>query len=533
MNATPDIANVWSLQSRYDVLVELAPDGIFVHDGNRIVLVNAAALHLAGASRAEEVIGLPIDTFLRPPHLKALQAEIIGSQVPTRSAEPVRETFSRLDGSTLPVETRAVLFSDQGRLAIHLVVRDMTQRVAAEVISRTVEERMHQAQRMEASGALAGGVAHEVNNMMTVVLGYSDFLLTDGHLPLEAIPDVQQIAKAATRAAAITQQLLAFSRRIHHTPAVIDLGEWVRTSISMLQRLLTGSRTLTVAHEISAPVRIDPAQLEQVLTNLVLNARDATQPYGNVTISTNVVHLTFGSTSAEGVVIPAGEYVTLSVSDNGSGMSDDTMKRIFEPFFSTKPVGEGTGLGLAAVHGMLRQSGGYITVESTVGEGSNFVVLLPVHGHQSTNQRDRAAFDYTTTVSLPLASVLIVDGEAAVRMVAVRALEESGLSVVTAADEHEALALIAQNGPPDLVIADIEVPAVGGSDLARQLAMRFPLLPIVFLSGYSPDHLFQPHMGGRHPFTIQKPFSPGQLVSVVLASLSHRAVMPRASPAVV
>ncbi len=226
VHAAPNLAQSWSLQARYDVLVELAPDGIFVHDGNRILLVNAAALHLAGASRPDQLIGKHIDTFLRPPHLKALQAEIAGSQVPTRSAAPVRETFSRLDGSTLPVETRAVLFSDEGRLAIHLVVRDVSERVAAEAVSRTIELRLQQAQRMEAASALAGGVAHEVNNMMTVVLGYSEFLLTDGHLPLEAMPDVQQIATAARRAATITQQLLAFSRRVTNTPAVIDLGDW-------------------------------------------------------------------------------------------------------------------------------------------------------------------------------------------------------------------------------------------------------------------------------------------------------------------
>jgi len=532
VHAAPNLAQSWSLQARYDVLVELAPDGIFVHDGNRILLVNAAALHLAGASRPDQLIGKHIDTFLRPPHLKALQAEIAGSQVPTRSAAPVRETFSRLDGSTLPVETRAVLFSDEGRLAIHLVVRDVSERVAAEAVSRTIELRLQQAQRMEAASALAGGVAHEVNNMMTVVLGYSEFLLTDGHLPLEAMPDVQQIATAARRAATITQQLLAFSRRVTNTPAVIDLGDWVSASTGTIQRILSGSRTGTVTSDVRALVCIDPAQLEQVLVNLVMNARDATDHHGRVTFTTNVVQLTFGTTSAEGVVIPAGEYATLSVRDNGSGMDDETMKRVFEPFFSTKPVGQGTGLGLAAVHGMVRQNGGFITVTSVVGEGSNFVVFLPVHGHPSTNQRDRTDCAYTTTVSAPLGSVLMVDGEAAVRIAAIRALEDSGFSVVTATDEHEALALIAENGPPDLVITDIVVPTVGGSELVRQLAMRFPELPIVFLTGYSPEHLFQPHLGGRHPFTIQKPFMPEQLVSVVLASLSQRAVTPVSSPVV-
>ncbi len=284
--------------------------------------------------------------------------------------------------------------------------------------------------------------------------------------------------------------------------------------------------------DVRALVCIDPAQLEQVLVNLVMNARDATDHHGRVTFTTNLVQLTFGTTSAEGVVIPAGEYATLSVRDNGSGMDDETMKRVFEPFFSTKPVGQGTGLGLAAVHGMVRQNGGFITVTSVVGEGSNFVVFLPVHGHPSTNQRDRTDCAYTTTVSAPLGSVLMVDGEAAVRIAAIRALEDSGFSVVTATDEHEALALIAENGPPDLVITDIVVPTVGGSELVRQLAMRFPELPIVFLTGYSPEHLFQPHLGGRHPFTIQKPFMPEQLVSVVLASLSQRAVTPVSSPVV-
>ena len=208
---------------RYQQLVELAPDGILIHDGGRIVLANASAVRLLGGTRRAQVVGLPIDTFLDPPYLKGVETQLTDSVSLTEPAPPVRETFHRLDGSELEVEVRAVAFMDHGRPSAHLVIRDITERLAAEQAARLMDERLQQAQRMEAVGALSGGVAHEVNNMMTVVLGFSDFLLRDLRLPAECLADVREITRAADRAAVVTRQLLAFSRRAVNRQQSVDL----------------------------------------------------------------------------------------------------------------------------------------------------------------------------------------------------------------------------------------------------------------------------------------------------------------------
>ncbi|MEP7347430.1 MAG: ATP-binding protein, partial [Gemmatimonadaceae bacterium] len=292
-------------------------------------------------------------------------------------AAPVRDTLHRLDGSDLEVEVRAVAFIDQGHPSAHLVIRDISQRLATEHAERLMKERLHQAQRMESVGALAGGVAHEVNNMLQVILGFGEFLLGDARMPEECLADVREIIRAGDRAAAVTRQLLAYSRRDIHRPQVVDLSRAVRDTEPMIRLLLGSDRQLVVVADVELLVRVDPGQFEQVMINLGLNARDATPVDGTIHIATAEAVLSEDTPAVHGIVIPAGRYATVVVRDNGVGMDAKVLAQIFEPFFTTKPVGEGTGLGLAAAFGVLTQNKGFMTVASAPDQGATFTVYLP------------------------------------------------------------------------------------------------------------------------------------------------------------
>jgi two-component system, cell cycle sensor histidine kinase and response regulator CckA len=514
---------------RYQQLVEQAPDGILIHDGERIVLANAAAVRLAGATRRTELVGQPIDSFLNPPFLKAVEAHLTHSDSPAELAPPVRDTFRRLDGSEVQVEVRAVMIMDHGRPSAHLVVRDITERLATEQAARQGEELLHQAQKMESVGALAGGVAHEINNMMQVVVGCGDFLIRDVRLPEEALADVREIIRAADRAAALTRQLLAFSRRAVHRPQVVDLGAAVRDAEPMVRRLLGEGRQLVVGGDAELQVWVDPGQLEQVVVNLALNARDAMPDGGTLTITTAQTDVPDGTASAQGAAIPAGPYATLIVCDTGVGMDPAVQAKIFEPFFTTKPVGQGTGLGLAAAQGVLAQNNGYITVASAPGKGSTFTVYLPIIPVAEVGER-RGAPRIGPDATHAGATVLVVDDEPAVRAIATRILEREGLRVIQAPDGGAALELVEHVGPPQLVLTDVIMPGMGGAELARRLKQRWPALPIIFMSGYSAEELERQGATGAGDNLIQKPFTPSSLVASVSAALSRLRVPQGASP---
>jgi PAS domain S-box-containing protein len=364
---------------RWHELVELAPDGILIHDGERIVFANLAAARLAGAKARDDLVGLPIGSLLDPPHLKAVQAQLSTASTPVEPAPPVRDTLHRLDGSEVEVEVRAVAFLEEDRPSAHLVLRDISERLAASRARRHMEELLRQAQRREAMGVLAGGVAHEVNNMMAVVLGFCDCLLENPRLPEDAHADVREITKAADHAVAITRHLLAFSRCAIHRPGVIDLGAVVRDAEPSIRRLLGGGRRFVLVADATPPVFADPAQLEQVVVHLALNACDAMPEGGTLTITTADTVFPSGVAAGDAGLVPAGRYATLTVQDTGVGMDAATQARIFEPFFTTKPTGQGTGLGLSAAQGLVAQNRGFLTVSSAPGQGATFTLCLPVY----------------------------------------------------------------------------------------------------------------------------------------------------------
>jgi two-component system, cell cycle sensor histidine kinase and response regulator CckA len=408
------------------------------------------------------------------------------------------------DGRRLNVAVHWIVRQGQSDqpLAVIEVNTDVTAR-------RQAEERTRVGERMEVVGQLAGGVAHEANNQMTVVLGATEFLLRRGDLPDPARQDIEQIREAAERTAAITAQLLAFSRRQVLQPRVLELDEAIQGLEAVLGRTLGERSTLTLRLGArSGRVRADPGQLAQVLLNLVLNARDAMPIGGRVSIETSVTQLTEAYARMHpGVAIRPGAYTLLAVSDTGHGMSPETLRHIFEPFYTTKPVGQGTGLGLATVYGIIKQSDGYVWAYSELGQGTTFKVYLPLETEPST-RRPNAELPARASGEV----VLVVEDEATVRDMASRSLEEYGYRVVSAGNGPEALALSQQgNGRVALLITDVIMPGMDGRELARRMLALRPGLPVLFMSGYTDDEIVRRGLlEAGQPF-LQKPFTPEAL----------------------
>ena len=388
------------------------------------------------------------------------------------------------------------------------------------------EERLRHADRMESVGRLAGGIAHEANNQMTVILGAAEFL-GRGLQEETARTDLEHIRRAARRTAAITQQLLAFSRRQMLQPQVLDLNAVVSALEPILQRALgeMSQVKLRLADDLSA-VRADPGQLDQVLLNLALNARDAMPDGGTLTIET--VNVTVDEHHATARVLEPvvpGEYAALVVTDSGSGMDRETLEHVFEPFFTTKPVGTGTGLGLATVYGIVKQSGGFVSVYSEPGHGTSFRIYLPV----AARGRQLAQGGQAPGTGGGTETILVAEDEPAVRAILARTLREYGYTVLEARDGVHALEVVERaSGPPDLVIADVVMPGMGGKPLAEEIERRWPGLPVLFTSGYTgADAVHRGLLDEEREF-MQKPLEPDALAQRVRRILdARRAVLGR------
>jgi signal transduction histidine kinase/CheY-like chemotaxis protein len=395
--------------------------------------------------------------------------------------------------------------------------------VSTDVTKREVlEAQLRQAQKMDAIGQLAGGVAHDFNNLLTAILGYAKFV-ADGLAPDDRRrSDVEEITKAADRAASLTRQLLAFSRSQVLRSTLVDMNQLVAGVSEMLRRLIGEQITLDV---VAAPdlalVLADPGQLEQVVINLAVNARDAMEKGGRLTLETANVELHSRSGVPDQIVVP-GWYVMLKVVDTGLGMDVHTRRHLFEPFFTTKPAGKGTGLGLATVYGIVKQSAGYIWADSEVGRGAAFRVYLP--------RANRVAVESLPPVETeppPRGEelVLLVEDEAGVRRLARRFLENAGYHVLDAASGQDAEVIFAEHrGDIDLLVTDVVMPGMTGPDLFRRLSADEPGLKVVYMSGYANEVMSrQLSLNGGEPH-LQKPFTAAQLVSYVRAILDGRAV---------
>jgi two-component system, cell cycle sensor histidine kinase and response regulator CckA len=388
---------------------------------------------------------------------------------------------------------------------------------------RQAEENLRQAQRMDAVGRLAGGVAHEVNNMMTAILGFTDLLLEPADVPAVMRSDLLQIRKAADRAAMVTSQLLAFSRRQMLQPRVLDVNHVLTELHPMLLRLLGEDKRLTTRLEPRLwPVHADRGQLEQVVINLALNARDAMPQGGRVSIeSANVVLDEEYALRHPGVAIAGGAYVRLVVSDTGSGIPREMQDRIFEPFFTTKPVGQGTGLGLSMVYGMVKQSGGFVWAYSEPGHGTAFKVYLP----GVSDAPESPASAVRGVIPRGGETVLVVEDDELVRGLATRLLASQGYRSLDARNGREALELVrARPGEVRLVLTDVVMPELGGSEFARRLAELEPDLPVLFMSGFTDDDVVRRGLLDPGAPYLQKPFDAATLGRRVREMLDARRI---------
>jgi signal transduction histidine kinase/ActR/RegA family two-component response regulator len=425
----------------------------------------------------------------------------------------------RKDGTLLDAEVSVTRFSLGGRSVGMVMARDVTER-------RALEAQLRQAQKMEAVGRLAGGIAHDFNNALSVILTYATLMLQD--VP-EAAPfrgDILEIQHAGQRAARLTQQLLAFSRQQVLQPRVLDLQETLSGMRDMLQRLLGEDVELSLrTSNAVGRVNVDPGQVEQIIMNLAVNARDAMPDGGKLTIETSNFEIDAEYAAARLGATP-GPYVLVAVSDTGTGMDADTQARIFEPFFTTKELGKGTGLGLSTVLGIVQQSGGAVSVYSEVGVGTTFKVYLP--------RTDRAAEQAPSQLP-PRAergggeTILLVEDEEQVREVAGTILRRRGYEVLQAPDGAQALAVAEQHGGAiDLLITDVVMPHLNGRQLAERLAERRPGMPVLFMSGYTDDAIVHHGVLDAGVEFLQKPITPDALLRRVREVLDRTPESTRA-----
>jgi PAS domain S-box-containing protein len=432
--------------------------------------------------------------FVHPDDRENVRAETAAASAAVRPFN-VEHRIIRADGELRWVHARADLVKDAAGTPRRMVgtVQDVTDR-------RALEEQLRQSQKLEAIGRLAGGVAHDLNNALTAIAGYTELALAGLADNDPVRPDVLEIRRAAERAEAVTRQLLAFSRKQLLEPRLFRLQDSVHSVRRLVERLLGNDIAVHVDADAVLPaIYGDPGQLEQAILNLVVNARDAMPNGGRITLEARLVEVDDAFARTHTPMRP-GRYVQLAVADTGTGMSAETQAHVFEPFFTTKAVGKGTGLGLAMVYGTVKQSGGFIFVESEEGRGSTFRLFFPPAPQQTPEEASaRPTTSYT---------ILVVEDEPAVRNLVVTALGHHGYRVLQAPSAEGAFEVTALEPRIDLLVTDVNMPGMGGVELAKQLAAERPALRVIVMSGYSADVEID---GAERVTLLAKPFTPRDL----------------------
>lgn len=458
-----------------------------------------------------------------PPSIEVIQRATVPEDLPRHldwvqrlsAGEPVSPLYVRIrraDGSVRHLESRGRRLADeQGRVRIVGICLDVTARVE-------LEQNLHQAAKMEAVGTLAAGVAHDFNNFLTVILFQLDELRQLADSPLQE--PIEDARHAAEQCAHLTEKLLAFARKQPPALRRIELGALVHRVEPLLRRVCSAGVAIALrlpGHAVY--VRGEPNQLESLVMNLSLNARDAMRDSGSLTLAVEQLELSATSPALDPGASP-GAYARLSVSDTGSGIAPDHLPRIFEPYFSTKMLGQGTGLGLASVYGSVRQHGGWIRVDSALGRGTTFSVFLPLVNAGSGELR--AVREPAPLTPLDGRHVLVVEDVDVVRRTVVAGLERAGARVSAVNDGREALHLLTARADVDVVLTDLIMPRVGGLELARQLDTLRPDLPVVFMSGYA-EHAIVDSIARERPNQplLRKPFSVKDLTEAIAAALTH------------
>ena len=504
-------------EERFRMLVDSAPEGIFVQADGRFLFVNPALARMLGAEKPEELVGADLMDRMAPEFHEAIRARIRHQRETGKLAPPMEQDYLRLDGVRLPVETTAVPVRYAGRDAYLVFVRDVAERRRIEQEKQNLQTQLAQAQKMDSIGRLAGGVAHDFNNMLSVILGHAEMILETVATDQPLYGDLQEIRKAAERSADLTRQLLAFARKQTAAPKELDLNATVEGMLKMLRRLIGENVKLTWRPAPRpVPVLMDPSQLDQILANLCVNARDAVGETGTVTIATGTADFDDAYCAAHPGYVP-GAYAALSVSDDGCGMDAETLARLFEPFFTTKEAGKGTGLGLATVYGIVKQNRGFLHVYSEPGKGTTLQIHLPL---QAASEKPKPQPEPAAPLPRGRETILLVEDEPGILSMTRMMLEQCGYHVLTAATPGEAFRQ-AETFPGEihLLMTDVVMPEMNGRELARQLLARHPRLKRLFMSGYPADVIA--HHGVLEPGVnfIQKPFSTKVLAAKVREAL--------------
>jgi two-component system cell cycle sensor histidine kinase/response regulator CckA len=502
-------------EERYRTLVETSPDAISLLDLNlNIVMVNRPALALYGYESLEEVIGRSALNFIAPED-RPRALEEARQMLETGSIATSEYTQLRKGDIPFPAELRASLILDGEKrpFAIICVTRDISGRKREEEEKAALEDQLRQSQKMEAIGQLAGGVAHDFNNLLTVIKGYCQLSLVEikEGTPLREAFEV--INKAAEKAADLTRQLLAFSRRQIMEVRVLDLNGLLQNLDKMLRRIIGEDiELITLLGEDLGRVKADPGQIEQAVMNLAVNAKDAMSKGGKLIIETANVELDEAYANAHVAVTP-GPYVMIAVSDTGTGMAQEVRDRVFEPFFTTKGKGKGTGLGLSTVYGIVKQSNGNIWVYSEPGEGTTFKIFLPRVDEPAEKLKAQEAGEEFPGGS---ETILIVEDDKEVRNLTVRILKRQGYTVLDGSYGDEAFNVCRQHkGPIHLLVTDVVMPGMDGRALSECLSQLHPEMKVLYMSGYTDDAIVHHGVMGKGMNYIQKPFTVNGLTKKV------------------
>ncbi len=504
--AVRDITSRWQAEralqeseERFRTILQHAPDGVIVQVDQRIAYLNAAALKLFGAIEAHELLGTVMIERCHPDFRDLVRERNRLVNQERQSVPPMDQVYLRVDGSTVPVEVSAAPINYLNKPGALMFVRDITRR-------KRMEGELAQAQRLDSIGRIAGGIAHDFNNMLNVIGGYTEMALARvrSEDPLRA--QLLEVKQASDRAAELTGQLLAFSRRQTSVAKLIDLNQRLRAAEGMIRRLLGEAVTLRLdLWEGSAVVRIDPAQLDQLIINLVSNCKDAFDGSGAVHIETDIISL--GEPACPYAIdAPAGPYVLLSITDNGAGMDAETRDHLFEPFFSPRGASGGSGLGMAVVYGVVKQHMGGVDVSSSPGHGTTIRIFLPRQEAASLPGLRETRAVPASTVGKEV--VLVVEDEEQVRKLVAAALERAGYVVLQAGAPEHALDLARSTaGPIDLLVTDVIMPDMDGAELQRRILRIRPRIRTLFMSGYASNIIGERGILDDGVYFIQKPFS--------------------------
>jgi len=501
-------------EESFRYLFEYSPIGKTLTLPSGEVRVNEAFCAMLGYS-ADELKGKTWQAMTHPDDVEASQREWDALVSGERAMTQFTKRYLKKDGSVAWTDVSVALRRKKDGAPMYFVtaVNDITGRMREAAAKSALEAQLHQAQKMESVGRLAGGVAHDFNNMLGVILGHTELALAqvDPGLPLHA--DLGEIRKAAMRSADLTRQLLAFARKQTVAPKVLNLNDAVAGMLSMLRRLI--GEDVEVQWQPAAdlwPVKVDPSQIDQILANLSVNARDAITGVGTLTIETCNCTLDERYCAANVGTAP-GDFVRLTVSDSGCGMDRETLAHLFEPFFTTKVMGKGTGLGLATVYGIVKQNHGFVNVYSEPNLGTTFTIYLPRH----LGSGIRAPSEHAPEAAVRgHETILVVEDEAAILSLSARVLEQQGYTVLAAGTPGEAIRLAHEHGEAiDLLMTDVVMPEMNGRVLARNLLALYPDLKRLFMSGYTADVIAHHGVLDHGVHFIQKPFSVQALAAKV------------------